>query len=151
MFNICLCIKFSLNEFLLSYIYALIQILSLGFKIFQSPQNWMIVLKDTCTPMFGGWYLPTIIVLGLSLIIFYCLIQDFLKQSNFLFAGTDGQYVIIAKKYHQSNGGIAKSIWGEVFRNGQHLNDVKVVLFYKGVENDETKTDTNGRFQFVDK
>ena len=99
--------------------------------------------------MFGGWELPTLVVLIFSIVFYIFLIKNYLNELNFLFHETEGQYVEFSKKIHQKTGGIAKAVWGTVFNKKNGVVGARIKLIDSN-NTFETTTDLNGRFQFVD-
>src|SRR5947209_5331233 len=102
------------------------------------------------TPMLGGWRVSTVLVFALALILAYSSLDQYLSI-YYQFYLRRGQFDMLARLYHEKEGGVAVSIWGSVLRNGAAAPDVEVRLLsdnYRVLAS--TVTDEEGRFQFLD-
>jgi len=136
-------------------IYAIIQTVQLSkafLAVKANPCQWIEAITKQATPMFGGWELPSFVVLIVSIIFVIFLLRDFLSELHFLF-DDDGQYALFATNYQEEKGKIAKSIWGTVSFEHEKVNGAKVILLNtdRGVQIDETLANTQGKFQFKNK
>jgi hypothetical protein len=123
--------------------------------------SWLMASLQTTTPMVGGWDINTPLLIAITGIITCFLFRDADIEYKMLFLD-DGSYVSYAKKYHQTFGNIARSVWGEVScldpsRQLPHFTQSSVYLkrqilpFNRRSEfckKDQVKED--GTFQFLD-
>lgn len=140
--------------------YLLIYSLSNLLSIIINWYNESIVLHDfndlflVKTRMIGDWYASTIIVAIASFILAMFMFMDVILEYGALYL-ENGIYVRFAAKYQKSQGGLARSVWGEVYEvNGFDRKPVSNVEVHLLREDSTligwTRTNTNGQFQIVD-
>jgi hypothetical protein len=99
------------------------------------------------TPMIGDWQAPTLLLVLAVPIVIGFLFKDFLLHFNLVFL-EQGQYDILADKYHRAEGDIATSVWGLVTLDQKPLVGKRVELLKNSSAIDQDKTNERGYFQF---
>lgn len=136
--------------YMMIYLIANLTILTVSLYSGLDGKSIWHVVWSTNTPVVGGISIPSVVVVLISAVIWYFALRDYLVELKILF-DDHGQYVNLARRYHEKDGSIAKSVWGWVRCGNDAVQWATVRMStVDGSIIDEVRCDAMGRFQFRD-